>query len=125
MTSFLQRLARTKFARALIGWVFAHASGLLPVRRVHWGKTLIAFRHPSPLYPIHILLVPKKALPALTDLTDADAPFLTELVETVQRLIKEQGMEQDGYRLIVNGGRFQAVPQLHFHLVSGEAFLEE
>ncbi len=125
MNSLLQRLARTNFTRVLIGWVFAHASGLLPVRRVSRGKTLIAFMHPFPVYQTHILLVPKKAIPALTDLTDADAPFLGELVETVQRLVEEQGMEQDGYRLIVNGGKFQTIPQLHFHLVAGEVSLKK
>jgi diadenosine tetraphosphate (Ap4A) HIT family hydrolase len=49
-----------------------------------------------------------------------DADFLLDLVQAVQSLVKELNLEPGGYRLITNGGAFQDVPHLHFHLVSGE-----
>lgn len=90
----------------------------IPVQRLRETRSLIAFYHPQPTYPVHILLVPKKALASLSVLTPTDAPFLVDLFQTVQDLVKELGLESGGYRLIVNGGRYQDVPQLHFHLVS-------
>jgi diadenosine tetraphosphate (Ap4A) HIT family hydrolase len=45
--------------------------------------------------------------------------FLPDLFTTVRKLVEELGLEQKGYRLIVNGGEYQEFPQLHFHLVSG------
>jgi histidine triad (HIT) family protein len=99
--------------------MFARMSFAIPVRRLRETETLIAFRHPKPVYAVHILLVPKKALASVTDLTPADAGFLTELFGTVRSLVVEFGLEQTGYRLVVNGGEYQDVAQLHFHLISG------
>jgi histidine triad (HIT) family protein len=100
----------------LIGWIFAHMSFVIPVRRLRETETLMAFYHPKPSYPFHVLLVPKKAVASLQEFDSADTAFLTDLYTTVQNLVKE--FELPGYRLIVNGGEYQDFPQLHFHLVS-------
>jgi histidine triad (HIT) family protein len=91
----------------------------IPVNRLRETETLIAFHHPRPSYPLHILLVPKKALTGPVDLGPEDSEFLTDLFVAVGSLVAEFGLEVDGYRLITNGGSFQDVPQLHFHLISG------
>ena len=101
-----------------MGWIFAHMSFALPVKRLRETDTLLAFHHPSPAYPLHILLVPKKALRGLGDLTAEDAGFLADVVRIVQSLVSEYKLEQSGYRLIANGGAYQDIPQLHFHLIS-------
>jgi len=93
----------------------------LPVHRLRESATLLAFHHPQPSYPVHILLVPKKALASLAALTPADAPFMLDPFATAQSLVAEFGLEQAGYRLIANGGPNQSVPQLHFHLISDTA----
>src|SRR5262252_5606752 len=117
------RLARSPLARAVTaavaGQVFAHMSFAIPVHRLRETATLLAFHHPRPSYPVHILLVPKKALPGLAALTPADADFLLELFATVQSLVAELHLEAAGYRLVANGGEYQDFPQLHFHLISG------
>jgi histidine triad (HIT) family protein len=100
----------------LIGWIFAHMSFALPVKRLHETETLIAFHHPKPAYPFHVLLVPKKAVASLKEFDSTDTTFLTDLYSTVQSLINE--FQLSTYRLIVNGGEYQDFPQLHFHLVS-------
>jgi histidine triad (HIT) family protein len=97
-------------------------SFVIPVQRLRETRTLIAFYHPKPSYPLHILLVPKKAIGSLTDLTQADCDFMAELFQTVQGLIAELNLEEVGYRFIVNGGKYQDVAQLHFHLVSEYQF---
>ena len=92
----------------------------LPVRRLRETGKLLAFYHPRPNYPVHILLVPKKAITSLSDLAPEDRGLLDDLIECVQSLVAELGLEEPGYRLIVNGGKYQDAPQLHFHLVSGD-----
>jgi histidine triad (HIT) family protein len=90
----------------------------LPVDRLRETDTLLAFRHPAPAYPVHVLLVPKKPIPALSDLDlVTDAAFLADVIATAQSLVKE--LELPAYRLIVNGGEYQDFPYLHFHLISG------
>ena len=115
----LMFLIRSPIVRLGIGWMFAQMSFALPVNRLKEKKTLIAFHHAQPSYPVHILLVPKKAIADLSDLESDDGDFLGDFFATVQNLVSELVLDDVGYRLIVNGGPYQEVPQLHFHLVSG------
>ena len=116
----LFRLARTPQAGRWLGWVFAHMSFAIPVHRLRETTTLLAFPHPRPAYPLHILIVPKRAAASLLDLGPQDAAFLSDLVSVVQSLVREYGLDQRGYRLIANGGGYQDVAQVHFHLISEE-----
>lgn len=113
-------LARSAIGRRLTGWLFAYMSFIIPVERLRETETLMAFHHPRPSYPVHILLVPKRPLASLTDLSPADADFTADLFATAQSLIAEFNLESSGYRLISNGGSYQDIPHLHFHLISGE-----
>ena len=106
----------------LIGWMFAHMSFAIPVKRLRETKTLLAFHHPQPSYPFHVLLLPKKAVTSLKDLDSTDAAFLTDLYSTVQNLVDE--FQLSAYRLILNGGEYQDVPHLHFHMISPLSPLE-
>jgi histidine triad (HIT) family protein len=89
-----------------------------PAHRLVETETLLAFHHPQPSYPLHILLVPKKPHQTLMDLTPDDQEFLNDLVRSVQALVMQFDLERNGYRLIANGGPNQDFPYLHFHLVS-------
>jgi histidine triad (HIT) family protein len=104
------------WVRRFIGWAFAHMNFAIPAKRLRETETLLAFRHPKPAYPFHVLLVPKKAVASLTELDATDTAFLADLYSTVQSLVNE--FQLPAYRLIVNGGEYQDFPQLHFHLVS-------
>jgi histidine triad (HIT) family protein len=117
LIALVLKLARTHPGRFLTGFIFAHMSGLLPVDRLAETGTLIAFRHPQPAYLFHVLIVPKKQVASLASLDPADSDFLRDLYSTVQSLVKQFDLGAGGYRLIVNGGKFQDFPQLHFHLI--------
>lgn len=92
----------------------------LPVDRLRETATLLAFHHPTPSYPVHVLLVPKKPIPALGALDPiADAAFLADVIATAQSLVEE--FHLPAYRLIVNGGEYQDFPYLHFHLISDQS----
>lgn len=113
-------LARSGFSGWIVSWIFAHMSFVIPVNRLRETDTLLAFHHPKPSHPVHILLVPKRKLPNLTAVTPADADFFTDLVKIAQELVVEFDLEKPGYTLLVNGGAYQDVPHLHFHLISGD-----
>ncbi|MCP4425376.1 MAG: HIT domain-containing protein [Chloroflexi bacterium] len=111
-------LARSRFAGWIVSWIFTHMSFVIPVERLRETDKLIAFHHPKPSHPLHILLVPKRKLPNIMAIKPADADFFAGLYRTVQELVLEFDLEKPGYSLIVNGGAYQDVPHLHFHLIS-------
>jgi histidine triad (HIT) family protein len=111
-------LARSRFVGWIVGWIFAHMSFVIPVNRLRETDTLIAFHHPKPSHSVHILLVPKRKLPDLMAVSFGEADFFTDLYRITQELVVEFALEKPGYSLIVNGGAYQDVPQLHFHLIS-------
>ena len=100
----------------LVGWIFAHMSFAIPVKRLRETKTLLAFYHPKPAYPFHVLLMPKRSVVSLQEFDSNDSAFLIDLYSTVQSLVDE--FQLTAYRLIVNGGEYQDFPQLHFHLIA-------
>jgi histidine triad (HIT) family protein len=106
-------------SRHVLHFLFSRMSFALPVQRLRETPTLLAFHHPQPAYPLHILLVPRRAVASLAELDPVlDASFLADLFAAVQSLVAEFHLEQSGYRLIVNGGEYQDFPYLHFHLIS-------
>ncbi len=115
----LFKLARSSLVGWIVGWLFAHMSFVIPVNRLRETDTLIAFHHPKPSYRVHILLIPKRKLPNLLAVGPAEADFFADLYPIVQELVIEFALEKPGYTLLVNGGAYQDVPQLHFHLISG------
>lgn len=115
---FLFAVARSSIGGLIVGWAFAHLSFAIPVQRIRETDKLIAFYHPKPSHPVHILIVPKKAIRSMQDISDQDSTFLVELFQVVKSIVAELALEARGYRVIVNGGEYQDVAQLHFHLIS-------
>jgi len=109
------KLARSRLAAVSLGWIFAHVSFLLPLKRVYTSQRLLAFHHPQPSYPLHIIIVPKKALRNLAAVQPSDASLLLEILKTTQHIA--ENMKLENWRLIVNAGAYQEVPHLHFHMI--------
>ena len=103
------------FGQLPIGWIFAHMSFIIPAKRLRETDTLLAFHHPKPSHPFHVIILPKKDIRSFADIEPAD-PFIPDLVASVQDLVAEYHLP--AYRLIVNGGDYQDFPHLHFHLIS-------
>jgi histidine triad (HIT) family protein len=118
IASLLFDVARGPIGEWLAGWVFAYASRMLPIRRRYESRRVVAFDHPRPSYPVHILIVPKKPIRGFEDLGKADLPILADTFEAAQLLVEDMRLAERGYRLIVNGGAYQDVRQLHFHLIT-------
>ncbi len=96
-------------------------SGELPADIVYQDGEITAFRDIHPRAPVHLLIIPNKAIPTANDITDADAPLMGRLIVVARNLARQMGIAESGYRLIINcnahGG--QEVFHLHLHLIGG------
>ena len=95
----------------------------IPADIVYEDDQCLAFRDVSPQAPTHVLLIPKKEIPSVDDLTPEDHALAGHLLLTAQRVAQQLGLD-DGYRLVVNNGRAagQEVPHLHLHILGGRGF---
>ena len=97
--------------------------GEIPADIVHQDDLVTAFRDIDPLAPTHILVVPNEAIPTLADVSAGHEPVLGRMLRVAADLAAQEGIAQDGYRIIVNcrdhGG--QEVHHLHLHLLGGRA----
>jgi histidine triad (HIT) family protein len=96
-------------------------AGELPADIVYQDELVTAFRDINPQAPTHILIVPNQEIPTVNDVADVDESVLGRLFVVAARVAAEEGIADDGYRLIVNcndhGG--QEVHHLHVHLLGG------
>jgi histidine triad (HIT) family protein len=96
-------------------------AGKIPADIVHQDEEVVAFRDIKPQAPVHILIIPKRHIPSLTHLSEADSSLVGRMVAIANQIAKEEGVAQNGYRLAINCGKEggQLVPHLHMHLVGG------
>ncbi|MGB9428751.1 MAG: histidine triad nucleotide-binding protein [Gammaproteobacteria bacterium] len=82
---------------------------------------LIAFRDINPQAPVHVLVVPRKHISTLNDLTPDDAQLMGNLVLTARDIAKQEGIAESGYRVVMNcnKGAGQTVFHIHLHLLGG------
>lgn len=94
----------------------------IPADIVFEDDQCLAFRDISPKAPTHVLVVPKKLIPSVNDITASDAPLIGHLYVVMARLAAQLGLG-GGYRVVVNCGADggQSVDHLHFHLLGGRA----
>jgi histidine triad (HIT) family protein len=93
----------------------------IPSEIIFENDEIIAINDINPQAPVHILIIPKKEIPTINDLTSDDLPLIGKLVDVARQIAKEKGIEKDGYRLIfnVNEGAGQTVFHIHLHLIGG------
>jgi histidine triad (HIT) family protein len=93
----------------------------IPADIVYEDDLVLAFKDINPQAPTHILIIPKKEIPTVNDVTEADEVALGRLFTAAAKIAKEQGIDESGYRLMVNvnsdGG--QEVFHVHMHLLGG------
>ncbi len=119
------QLARSKIGSYVLPWIFTHLSFLLPVKREYEHEDFLAFHHPKPGFPVHILLVPKIPIRGINELTAKDSELLFEIMKAAQIIVNRFDPAECSYRLILNAGAYQDVPHLHFHLISEEITNEQ
>ena len=95
--------------------------GKIPATKIHEDDRTIAFRDINPQAPTHVLVIPKKHIATLHELTEADAPLVGHLHLVAGKLAESEGVASDGYRVLFNTGRNagQTVFHIHLHLLGG------
>ncbi len=97
------------------------ASGKAPAQMLHQDDEIVAFRDIRPKAPTHILVVPRKHITALNEVTQTDLPLISKMTKVANDLAVKEGVSGKGYRVIINCGRAgnQVVGHLHMHLLGG------
>ncbi|HZP66915.1 MAG TPA: histidine triad nucleotide-binding protein [Rudaea sp.] len=93
----------------------------IPADIVYEDDEVLAFRDINPQAPVHVLFIPKKALPTLNEAGEGDALLIGKLVVAAARWAKAQGFAESGYRCVINCNRDggQTVFHLHLHVLAG------
>lgn len=96
-------------------------SGDAPADIVYKNEHVTAFRDINPVAPTHVLIVPNKFIPTVNDLEKDDAELVGHMVLAAKKIAAEEGIAEQGYRLIINCNRDggQVVFHLHLHLIGG------
>src|SRR5215470_6209019 len=94
--------------------------GQIPAAIVYQDDDVVAFKDINPQAPVHMLLIPKRHIPSMAEITVEDGPLLAKLFVTANQLARENNLEK-GYRFVTNVGPHagQSVFHLHFHLLGG------
>ncbi len=93
----------------------------IPSDIVYEDDDVLAFRDINPQAPTHVLIIPKTEIATVNDIRPEQAELVGKLVLTAQQIATEEGIAEDGYRLIINCNRHgcQEVFHLHLHLLGG------
>lgn len=97
-------------------------AGEAPAKITYRDEEAIAFHDIHPVASVHLLIVPRKHLESINAMTEDDKPLIGHLFWVARQLAAQQGIAENGYRLIINTGRDggQAVFHLHLHLIGGQ-----
>ncbi|MGI9249640.1 MAG: histidine triad nucleotide-binding protein [Pseudohongiellaceae bacterium] len=98
-------------------------AGEIPSNKVYEDADVFAFHDINPASPTHILIIPKKHLTSIASAEEADQALLGKLMLTANAIAKEQGLNPQGFRYVINTGEFggQTVFHLHLHLLGGRS----
>ena len=94
----------------------------IPAKFIFENDSLMAFNDLHPVAPVHVLIVPKRHISTVNDITTNDELLLGEMVLLAKQIAKDNGIASGGYKLIFNCGENggQVVKHIHLHLVGGE-----
>ena len=93
----------------------------IPAQILYEDELCLAFRDITPQAPTHVLLIPKKEIPDLSEATPEDAPLLGHMLIKAAEIAGKLGLDEKGYRVVINNGQEagQTVFHLHFHILGG------
>lgn len=94
----------------------------IPSTIVYEDEEILAFRDIHPAAPVHILIIPKKHIKSIMELSLEDEKVIGKIYSVIQQIAKQENIAQEGFRVIINCGENggQEVGHLHFHLIGGK-----
>ncbi len=102
-------------------------SGEVPSEILYQDEEVIAFRDINPQAPVHILVIPKKHISSLNELSEEQMGILARMVGAAKKLAEREGILERGYRIVVSCGPEggQVIPHLHMHLLGGHRLSDQ
>lgn len=99
-------------------------AGHIPGTIVHQDETLVAFKDVNPQAPLHVLIVPRRHIATINDLTPGDDRLIGSMFRAAAALATQHGYAERGYRTVFNcnSEAGQSVFHIHLHLLAGRAF---
>lgn len=99
----------------------------IPSDIVYEDEKVIAFKDINPATPIHILVIPKKHIETLLDVTEEDSMLIAHIYQVINKIARENGFAENGFRIIANCGKDsgQEVMHIHFHILAGRKLGEK
>ena len=96
-------------------------AGRIPARVAYQDDAVLAFHDITPQGPVHILVIPKRHITSVLDLTPGDDELVGSLVRRATELARAEGLAERGFRLVFNSGEDAgySVYHIHLHLVGG------
>ncbi len=97
------------------------ARGAIPAKLAYEDDDAVAFHDIDPRAPVHVLIIPRRHIPAVDHLAAGDVDMMGKLFMVARQLARELGVADSGYRLVVNSGADagQSVDHIHMHLLGG------
>ncbi|QPG05226.1 histidine triad nucleotide-binding protein [Salinimonas marina] len=94
----------------------------IPADIVHEDDLCLAFNDINPQAPVHFLVIPKKPIATINDISEADREVVGHLTMVAAKVAKEMGIDQEGYRTVMNCNEFggQSVYHIHLHVLGGK-----
>jgi histidine triad (HIT) family protein len=96
----------------------------IPAKIIYEDDSVIAFEDVNPQAPVHALVVPKKHIPDIHSMTEADRELIGHLFFAARKIGADKGLDAKGYRMVINNGpgAGQTVFHIHLHILSGRRF---
>jgi len=93
----------------------------IPTDFLYVNDQVVVFRDINPSAPVHLLIVPKKHIRSINDITDDDLNIISNMIITARQMAKNEAVATTGYKLFFNveKGGGQVIFHLHLHLVGG------
>jgi len=100
------------------------ANGEITAKKVREDDDVVAFHDINPQAPTHVLVIPRKHIPTLDDLTEGDAATIGMTLVRSAQIARELHLDGEGYRLVINNGEAagQTVFHIHVHILGGRNF---
>ena len=94
--------------------------GSIPSEKVYEDESIVCFKDINPTCPVHVLIIPKKHITSLDELSQEDEKLISHMMLKVKDIAKKMNLD-NGYRLVINTGEDgqQSVKHLHMHLIGG------
>lgn len=96
-------------------------NGEIPSKKIYEDEKVYAFHDINPESPVHFLVIPKDHIASANEINEKNSGVISHIFLVINKLVRELGIDEDGYRIVNNCGKLggQTVEHIHFHVLGG------